>query len=55
MRYRKVRRILQYHVLSTEKIAHHVLFLFYTFRDGKLLLSAFSPMHQNKLQGVHET
>ena len=50
----KVRWILWYHVLnkilSPEKFAHHVLFLFYTFRDEKELLSGFPPLHQNKLQ-----
>ena len=54
MRYRKVRTVLQYHVpnklLSPEKFAHHVLLLFYPFRDEKELLSGFSPLYQNKLQ-----
>ena len=54
MRYRKVRTVLQYHVpnklLSPEKFAHHVLLLFYPFRDEKELLSGFPPLYQNKLQ-----
>ena len=58
MRYRKVRRILRYRVLNKllaqEKFAHHVLLLFYPFRDEKELLSGFPPLYQNKLgeQGV---
>ena len=54
MRYCKVRKFLQYHVpnklLSPEKFAHHVLLLFYPFRDEKELLSGFPPLYQNKLQ-----
>ena len=54
MRCRKVRRILRYHVsnevLCPEKPAHHVLLLFYPFRDERELLSGFPPMYQNKLQ-----
>ena len=54
MRCRKVRRIRQYHVpkklLSQEKFAHHVLLLFYLFRDEKEMLSGFPPTYQNKLQ-----
>ena len=54
MRYCKVRTVLQYHVpnklLSPEKFAHHVLLLFYPFRDEKELLSGFPPLYQNKLQ-----
>ena len=54
MRCRKVKRILSYHVsnkfLSPEKFAHHVLLLFYPFRDEKELLSSFPPLYQNKLQ-----
>ena len=54
MRCHKVRRILRYHVpnklLSSEKLAHHVLLLFYLFRYEKDLLSCFPPMYQNKLQ-----
>ena len=54
MRCRKVRRIRQYHVpkklLSQEKCAHHVLLLFYLFRDEKEMLSGFPPTYQNKLQ-----
>ena len=54
MRCRKVRRILRYRMpnkpLSPETFAHHVLILFYPFRDEKELLSGFPPMHQNKLQ-----
>ena len=37
-------------LLSPEKFVHHVLFLFYPFRDEKALLSGFPPIHQNKLQ-----
>ena len=37
-------------LLSPEKFAHHVLLLFYPFRDEKDLLSSFPPMFQNKLQ-----
>ena len=54
MRYCKVRTVLQYHVpnklLTPEKFAHHVLLLFYPFRDEKELLSGFPPLYQNKLQ-----
>ena len=54
MRCRKVRRILRYHVpnkiLYPEKFAHHVLLLFYPFRDEKELLSGLPPLYQNKLQ-----
>ena len=56
----KVRRILRYHVpnklLSPEKLPHHVLLLFYPFRDEKESLSGFSPMYQNKLkeEGVQD-
>ena len=54
MRWRKIRRTLRYHVpnklLSPEKFAHHVLLLFYPFRDERELLSGFPPLHQNKLQ-----
>ena len=51
---RKVRRILRYHVpnklLSPEKFAHHVMLLFFPFRDEKQLLSGCPPLYQNKLQ-----
>ena len=51
---RKVRRILRYHVpnkvLHPEIFAHHVLLLFYPFRDEKKLLSGLPPLYQNKLQ-----
>ena len=54
MRCRKVRRIVRYHVpnevLCPEKFAHHVLLLFYSFRDERELLSDFSPMYQKKMQ-----
>ena len=54
MRCRKVKRILRYHVpnklLSPKKIAHHVLLLFYPFRDEKVFLPDFLPLYQNKLQ-----
>ena len=33
-----------------EKFAHHVLLLFYPFRDEKELLSGLPPLYQNKLQ-----
>ena len=50
----KTRGILAYHVsnkiLSPEKIAHHVLLLFYTLRDEKKLLSDFPRLNQNRLQ-----
>ena len=53
MRCRKVRRILQYHILNKllppEKFAHHALLLFNSFRDEKFL-SGFPPLYQNKLQ-----
>ena len=58
MQCRKVRHILRYHVsnklLAAEEFAHHVLFLFFLFRDVKELLSGFPPLYQNKLrkQGV---
>ena len=54
MRCHQVRRFLQYHVSNKlslpEKFAHHVLLLFYPFRDEKELLSGFPPLYQNKLQ-----
>ena len=54
MRCRKVRSILRYHVLNkilySEKFDHHVLLLFYPFRDEKELLSGLPPLYQNKLQ-----
>ena len=37
-------------LLSPDKFAHHVLLLFYPFRDEKELLSGFPPIYQNKLQ-----
>ena len=52
-RVRILRRILQYHVLNElflpEKIAHHMLFLSYPFRNEKKLLSGFPNMCQNKI------
>ena len=49
-----LRRILQYQVtnevLCAEKFAHHVLLLFYLFREERELLSDFPPLYQNKLQ-----
>ena len=55
---RKVRRILRYHVpnklLSPEKFAHHVMLLFFPFRDEKQLLSGCPPLYQNKLQEQEE-
>ena len=54
MRCCKVRRILPYHapnkLFSSEKFAHHVLLLFYLFRDEKELLSRFPSLYQSKLQ-----
>ena len=54
MQCRKVRHILRYHVsnklLGAEEFAHHVLFLFFLFRDVKELLSGFPPLYQNKLR-----
>ena len=53
MRCPKVRRILRYHKpnkhLFIEKLAHHVLLLFFPFRDKKML-SGCPPLYQNKLQ-----
>ena len=41
-------------LLPLEKFAHHVLLLFYPFRDEKELPSGFLPSYQNKLreQGI---
>ena len=41
-------------LLATEKFSHHVLILFYPFRDEKEWLSSFQPLYQSKLrkQGV---
>ena len=54
MRCRKVRRILRCHVpnkiLYPEKSSHHVLLLFYPFRNEKELLSGVPPLYQNKPQ-----
>ena len=54
MQCRKVRHILRYHVsnklLAAEEFAHHVLFLFFLFRDVKELLSGFPPLYQNKMR-----
>ena len=54
MQCRKVRHILRYHVsnklLAAEEFAHHVLLLFFLFRDVKELLSGFPPLYQNKLR-----
>ena len=51
---RKVRQILGYHMpnklLSSEKFAHHVMLLFFLFRDEKQLLSDYPPLYQNILQ-----
>ena len=53
-RCQNVRQILRYHrpnkLLSPEKFAHHVMLLFFQFRDEKQLLSGFLPLYQNKLQ-----
>ena len=54
IRCHKVRRILLYHVpnklLPPDKFAHHMLLLFYPFRDEKELLPGFPPLYQNQLQ-----
>ena len=54
MRCRKVRRTLRYHVPNKishpKQFVHHVLLLFYPFRDKKELLSGLPPLYQNKLQ-----
>ena len=54
MRCRKMRRILRFHapnnILYPVEFAHHVLLLFYPFRDEKELLSGLQPLHQNKLK-----
>ena len=46
MRCRKVRRILQYRVsnkiLHPEKFAHHVLLLFYPFRDERVVIRSLA-------------
>ena len=53
MQHHKVRRILRYHVanklLCPEKLAHHVLLLFYILKDEKELLPVFQRIYQNKL------
>ena len=43
-------------LLSPEKFAHHLLLLFYPFRDAKELLSGFPPIYQKKLleEGVQD-
>ena len=43
-----------YKLLPSERFAHHVLLLFYSFRGKKELLSGFPPLYQNKMreQGV---
>ena len=54
MHCRKVRRILRYHVpskhLSPEKLAHHVMLLFFQFADRKQLLSGCPLLYQKQLQ-----
>ena len=54
MHCRKVKRILQYHMpnnfLSPEKFTHHVMLLFFPFRDEKQFLSGCPPLCQNKLR-----
>ena len=53
MRCRKVGRILRYHepneFLFPEKFAHHLMLLFFPFRDEKQFLSGCPPLYQNKL------
>ena len=53
MRCRKVRKVLRYHVpnsmLYPEKYAHHLLMLFYPFRNENELLSGTPLLYQNKL------
>ena len=48
------RQILRYHLpnklLTPEIFAHHVLLLFYLFRDEKQFFSGFLPFYQNKLR-----
>ena len=54
----KKNTLLRFHVpnniLYPEKFAHHILLLFYPFRDAKKLSSVLPPLYQNKLleQGV---
>ena len=54
MRCRKVRRTLRYHVPNKishpKQFVHHVLLLFYPFRNKKELLSGLPPLYKNKLQ-----
>ena len=38
------------YLISVYHVPHHVLLLFYPFRDEKELLSGFPPLYQNKLQ-----
>ena len=49
-----IRQIFHYHVphkiLFPEKLVHHVMLLFFLFRDEKLLLSGCPPLYQGKLQ-----
>ena len=51
---RKVRRIHRYQVpheiFYPEKVAHHMLLLFYPFKDQKESLSGLLPLYQNKFQ-----
>ena len=39
-------------LLFPEKFAHHVLLLFYLFREEEELVSGFSPMYENKQGGM---
>ena len=52
LRCRKVRKVLRYHVpnniLHPEKYAHHLLMLFYPFRNENELLAGTPPLYQNK-------
>ena len=54
MQYHKIRGILQFDVpnklLSSKRFAHHVLLLFYPFKDERELLSGFPPLYQSKMQ-----
>ena len=37
-------------LLAQDTFAHHMLLLFYPFRDEKEMLLCFPPLHQNKLR-----
>ena len=54
MHCQKVTRILQYHMpnklLYPEKFTHHVMLLFFKYRDEKQFLSGCPPLYQNNLR-----